>query len=88
MFILQTDAADGSVDWKTQAKGVFQDIKASPKFCTYQLDINKSASYLPNLAHKALKQLLAEDVVISCSKEQVETREEELHHHQQIEQFD
>ena len=25
--ILQTDAADGNVDWKNQAKGVFNDIK-------------------------------------------------------------
>ncbi len=25
--VLQTDAADGKVDWKTEAKGVFGDIK-------------------------------------------------------------
>ena len=27
VHLLQTDAADGKVDWKTQAKGVFTDIK-------------------------------------------------------------
>ena len=36
-LLLQTDAADGNVDWKTQAKGVFTDIKVSSVVNTLEL---------------------------------------------------
>lgn len=58
---MQADAADGSVDWKNQAKGVFNDIKVSLFCAAHTLEDIKCALAFcsPSATWKIVLQVLA-----------------------------